>query len=126
MKKRVNQKSENIIQTFHIDAKDKILGRLASGVALILRGKNLAKFRPNQLINNKVIIDNISGLKVSGKKMKQKKYHRFTGYPGGIRTQSLGELWLKNPGILFKNVVYNMLPENKLRKKIMKNLIIKK
>jgi len=126
MNEKLNLKSVNKNKTYNLDAKNKILGRLASEVVMYLRGKNLTSFRPYKYINNKVIISNISGLKFSGKKMKQKKYHRFTGYPGGIRTQSLGDLWLKNPGILFKNVVYNMLPENKLRKKMIKNLIIKK
>lgn len=110
---------------YQIDAEGKVLGRLASEVALILRGKNLKDWRPNKLPSHKVIVNNISKIKFTGKKLQQKKYFRFTGYPGGIKTYTLEELWQKNPGQLFKNVVFRMLPKNKLRSKIIKNLMVK-
>ena len=108
-----------------IDATNEVFGRLASKVAVILRGKNKADFDPSKMPKGKVTISNITKLRFSGKKISQKEYHRFSGYPGGIRTRYLEEEWVKNPSKIFKKTVYDMLPKNRLRDEIIKNLIIK-
>lgn len=108
-----------------IDASNQIFGRLASQVALLLRGKTRADFDPAKMSQEQVTVLNIKKLIFSGKKMVQKMYHHYSGYPGGIRTRSLKEEWLRNPEKIFKMTVYQMLPKNKLRDKIIKNLIVK-
>lgn len=109
----------------HLDAANQIFGRLASKTALLLRGKTKAAFNPAQMPKELVTVFNIKKLLFSGKKMTQKVYHRYSGYPGGIRTRSLKEEWLKNPEKIFKTTVYHMLPKNKSRDQIIKNLVVK-
>jgi len=108
-----------------IDAANQIFGRLASKIALILRGKNKADFDPARMPKEKITVLNIGKLHFSGKKMSQKKYYRYSGYPGGLKTRSLETEWVNNPGKVFKKTVYDMLPKNKLREQIIKNLTIK-
>lgn len=107
-----------------IDATNQIFGRLASQVALILRGKTKADFDPAKMPKEKVTVFNINQLSFSGKKMSQKKYHRYSGYPGGLRTRSLETEWMKNPGKIFKKTVYDMLPKNKSRDRMIINLTV--
>jgi len=108
-----------------IDAANQIFGRLASKIALILRGKNKADFDPAKMPKEKITVLNIEKLRFSGKKMAQKEYHHYSGYPGGLRTRSLETEWVKNPGKIFKKTVYDMLPKNRLRDQIIKNLTVK-
>ena len=108
-----------------IDATNQIFGRLASQIALLLRGKTKASFDPAQMPKEKVLVLNIEKLRFTGKKMEQKQYHRYSGYPGGLKTRSLETEWVKNPGRIFKKTVYDMLPKNRLRDQIIKNLAIK-
>ncbi|MBI2057961.1 MAG: 50S ribosomal protein L13 [Candidatus Yanofskybacteria bacterium] len=108
-----------------IDATNRIFGRLATEVAGFLRGKNKADFESNITSNEKVIIENIKNMSFSGKKLEQKKYFHYSGYPGGMKTRYLGEEFSKNPAKVFKSAVYRMLPKNKTRSIIIKNLIIK-
>jgi len=105
-----------------IDATNKILGRLAVEVALLLRGKEKPDFVPYKDEGDTVIIKNIDKLKVTGKKMDQKKYYRHSGYPGGLREISLGELLKTRPEEVLKKAVLGMLPKNKLRDKMIKRL----
>jgi len=107
---------------YKFDASGKILGRLATEVAIILRGKNQAKFLPYKLSNNKVVVFNIAKLTVTGKKLEDKRYIRHSGYLGGIRSIRFKDLFKKNPNEVFKKAVYRMLPKNKLRDKMIKNL----
>lgn len=95
MTQKISKKPKTDPQTYRIDAEGKILGRLASQVASILRGKNLKDFQPNKLKNNKVVVSNIKKLIITGRKLRQKKYFTFTGYPGGIKTYTMDELWQK-------------------------------
>lgn len=105
-----------------INAQDKILGRLASQIAVLLRGKNRVDFEPH--IDNGAIVQvtNFDKIKVSGKKMEQKKYYRYSGYPGGIKETNLKTLMERKPQEALKKAVYNMLPKNKLRDKMIKRL----
>lgn len=108
-----------------IDATNKIFGRLASEIAILLRGKNKPSFEPRITPKEKVVVENISRIVFSGKKLEQKKYHRYSGYPGGLKTRHLEIEFAKTPTKVFRKTVYDMLPKNKTRDKIIKNLIIK-
>ncbi|HEY4507065.1 MAG TPA: 50S ribosomal protein L13 [Candidatus Paceibacterota bacterium] len=108
-----------------IDATNQSLGRLASRIAVILRGKTSPKYRPNELPDDKVIVSNIDKIKYTGKKLEQKKYYHYSGYPGGMKTRKLKDVIASNPKKVLNSAVYKMLAPNRLRSKIMKNLEIK-
>ncbi|MFA6587676.1 MAG: 50S ribosomal protein L13 [Patescibacteria group bacterium] len=107
-----------------IDASGKILGRLASQVAVVLRGKNLPSFRPDVISGPKVLVKNFSKMLVTGDKYKQKMYAHFSGYAGGLRQTSLGEKMKKDPKAVLMLAVKRMLPDNRTRNKILKRLTI--
>lgn len=109
-----------------IDATNKRLGRLATEVAQILRGKNSAKFVPNLMPENKVVIYNIDKLVVTGKKYDDKKYYHYSGYPGGMKTRTYKDYFERDPRIVLRKAVLGMLAKNKLRSRIIKNLILHK
>lgn len=109
-------------KTHKIDASSKKLGRLAADIAFLLRGKNSPDFAPNKLSNNKIIVFNTAKMVISGKKFENKKYYRHSGYPGGIKMTTFKELFKKDPNEPLKRAVYGMLPKNKLRDKMIKNL----
>jgi len=108
-----------------IDATGKTLGRLASEVARILMGKNKATFKRNAFSGTPVMIKNAGKIKITGKKLDEIYYTRFSGYPGGLRVLS-GTYLKKQKGMkeLVKLSIYQMLPGNKIRKTMMKNLEI--
>lgn len=108
-----------------IDASNKPLGRLASEVALILRGKNKADFERHIDAGDFVEVFNFNSIKITGNKKEKKMYYNHSGYPGGIKEINLKDLWTKNPQEILKKAVYGMLPKNKLRPKMFKRLIIK-
>ena len=108
-----------------IDATNKVFGRLASEVAFLLRGKNKASFEPNITPQEKIVIENVEKIVFTGKKLEQKKYFHYSGYHGGIRAKKLSELWETKPTNVIKKCVYRMLPKNKTRDKIIKNLTVK-
>ena len=110
---------------YEIDATNKSLGRIATEVALILRGKNQADFERNKQPKNKVIIKNASKLKLTGNKLTGKVYRHHTGYPGGLKEARAEEVIAKKGyAEILKSAVYGMLPDNKLRKIAMLNLTI--
>lgn len=111
--------------THTIDATNKSLGRLASHIAVILRGKDQANFQHNVLSGAKVEVINVKKLKFTGSKLQNKIYYRYSGYPGGIYETKLSESFEKNPDKLLKKAVLDMLPKNRMRNKIIKNLNIK-
>jgi len=119
------KKNRKKVNTYEVDARGKSLGRLATEVVILLRGKNKASFQPNALPSHNVIITNLKDVRVSGKKLEQKKYFRFSGYPGGIKCNYLKDLILRNPEKLIRQVIYNMLPKNKLRSKLMNKIKVK-
>jgi len=100
------------------------LGRLATEIAVALRGKDKPSFRPYLILGDKVVVKNASKMVITGKKLEQKVYQRHTGYLGHLKTVSMKELFLKNPSEILKKAVYGMLPKNKLRNTWMKNLTI--
>lgn len=107
-----------------IDAVDKIAGRLASRIAILLQGKNKASYQPHIDCGDYVEVVNVKDIKFSGKKIAQKVYHRHSQYPGGLHTAKLQDLLPKNPALVLRKTVYNMLPKNKLRAKMLKRLTI--
>ncbi len=108
--------------TYHIDADNQPLGRLASKIAVILRGKNNPSYKPYLLPNEKVIIANVKKIKFTGKKLKQKIYYHYSGYHGGLKARKLEDFFEKNPQRVLWLAVYRMLARNRLRDKIIKNL----
>lgn len=115
---------QNKIETIEIDAAGKVLGRLATEIAVILRGKNKATFRANLIMGERVKVINASKIVITGRKIDEKKYYHHTGYLGHLKTVSLKELMEKNPAEVIERAVYGMLPANKLRKEWMKNLVV--
>ena len=108
-----------------LDAKGKKLGRIASEAAKILLGKDRPDFAKNKVAPIKIKIVNASGLAITEKKKREKTYSRYSGYPGGLRHESLEKLIAKkgNKAALWE-AIYGMLPANKLRTPRLKNLII--
>ena len=109
-----------------IDATDKIAGRLASRIAFLLQGKHKASYQAHLDEGDIVIVQNVGQMKFSGKKLEQKIYYRHTGYPGGIRTAKLSDRVQKNPRQLLMDMIWNMLPDNKLRNPRIKRLRFEK
>lgn len=111
------------LKTYKFNADGEILGRLATKVAIVLRGKDSVGFLPNNPNPSaKVVVFNTDKLKFTGHKLEDKKYHNYSGYPGGLRTRPLAELMVKDSREVFKLAVYGMLPKNRLRGKFMRNL----
>ena len=107
---------------FIVDAKDEILGRLASVVAMVLRGKHKPSFTPHVDCGDNVIVINAEKIKLTGKKMTDKQYVRYTGYPGGQRTQTPEDLLSKKPEAVVEKAVKGMLPKSRLGNAIFNNL----
>ena len=107
-----------------IDAKDCVLGKIAEQIVKILVGKTKAEYTPNQNWGDKVVVINAEKIKVTGKKMDDKLYIHYTGYPTGLRTENLKNLLSRKPTEVLKKAVSGMLPKNKLRKQRMSNLYI--
>lgn len=105
-----------------VDAEGQVLGRLASKVAKLLRGKYKPSFTPHADCGDNVIIINADKIRLTGNKLKAKEYVRHTGYPGGQRIQTAGELLAKYPSRLIEKAVKGMLPKNKLGAELFRNL----
>ena len=108
---------------YHIDAKNKVLGRLASEVALILQGKKHPNYAPNRVSRDRVFVKNYGDVAVTGKKLVQKVYYRHTGYVGHLKETRLEERLAKNPKMALREAVRKMLPKNFLNQRRLKNLI---
>ncbi|WP_020006838.1 50S ribosomal protein L13 [Salinicoccus albus] len=107
--------AENIERKwFVVDAEAQRLGRLSAEVASILRGKNKATYTPHVDTGDHVIIINADKIEMTGNKEKDKMYYRHTGYPGGLKSISAGDLKRKNPVRLMENSIKGMLPKNPL------------
>lgn len=105
-----------------VDASDQVLGRLATQVARIIRGKNKAIFTPNADTGDFVVVINAEQVKVTGKREELKNYFHHSGYPGGLKTRSLSEVRAKKPEFIIENAVKGMLPKTRLGKKLIKKL----
>lgn len=105
-----------------VDAKDQVLGRLASEVAKVIRGKNKPVFTPNTDTGDYVIVINAKQVKVTGKREFLKTYSHHSGYPGGLKTKSFIELMQKKPEYVIESAVKGMLPKNRLGNQLIKKL----
>mgnify|MGYP006136634575 CR=1 FL=1 len=110
----------------HINADNAIVGRLAAYISRVLRGKHKNTFTPHMDAGDFVIITNVEKIKFTGKKFKEKKYYRHTGYPGGIKSTTPSNLSVKKPGEILKLAVKRMLPGGPLAKKQLSKLKIYK
>lgn len=109
---------------YKLDATNQILGRLASKIALLLRGKNSPHFDPARPSNNKVMIFNTDKISFSGKKFTQKLYRRHSGYHGGLKEKNLADLMMKDSRLALRWAVNGMLPKNRSRQRFLKNLVL--
>jgi len=107
-----------------IDAKDMVLGRLSTRIAKILQGKTKATYSPNFLCGDKVVVINAKHIKITGNKLENKNYDRYSGYPGGIKEISLKRLQEKNPSRVLYCAVRGMLPKTLLAKRMIRGLKI--
>lgn len=109
-----------------IDAKGKMLGRIAGVVAHILQGKHSAEYQANKVITDTVLVKNASLMGVSGGKETKKIYYRHTGYMGHLRESSYEQEFKKSPTEVLRKAVFNMLPKNFIRQDRLNQLIIEK
>lgn len=125
MKKQTFFLKEKDCQTpswYLVDAKDKILGRLSTRIARILQGKHKPTFTPHLLCGDVVVVINSKHVKVTGSKIKEKIYQKYTGYPSGLRFKTYEELMIKSPTKALRTAVKGMLPKSKLGKRMLRNL----
>lgn len=107
-----------------IDATGQILGRLAVRIADILQGKNAADFDPAVFAGNRVAVMHTDSIRVTGKKSLQKLYRHHSGYPGGLKEESLERMMARDSRVALRHAVAGMLPKNRLRPRMLKNLIL--
>lgn len=105
-----------------IDAEGQTLGRLAAQIAHILRGKHKPTFMPNQLCGDFVVVVNAEKIHLTGKKLTDKIYTRFTGYPGGLKETSAGEMLKRHPERMIEKAVWGMLPHGPLGRQMIRRL----
>ena len=118
------KKAEITSSWFEIDAKNAVVGRLATIISKIIRGKNKNTFTPHMDHGDFVVVKNIEQIKFTGKKFQNKKYYKHTGYPGGIKETSPEKLHKKKPAESLKLAVQRMLPGGALGKKQLTKLKI--
>ena len=107
---------------FVVDGTDQVLGRLASQIALRLRGKHKPIYTPHMDTGDFIVVTNVDKLRVTGNKVEDKLYHRHTGYPGGIRTVTFGQMQARFPGRALEKAVKGMLPKGPLGYAMLKKL----
>lgn len=120
MRKKVSSRYKHIV-----DASGQSLGRLATHVATLLRGKHKVGFSPERDHGDIVQVVNLKKIKFTGSKLVTKLYYQHSGYPGGLKVQTLAKRFQTDPARLLHDVVYRMIPANKLRDKIIKRLKVK-
>lgn len=110
------QKPAEVTRTWHtVDAKGRVLGQVASEIAVLLIGKHKPTFTPHVDGGDYVVVINAKEVEVSGNKEQAKRYYSYSGFPGGIRSKTFGEVMARRPEQVIEQAVYNMLPKNKLR-----------
>jgi len=107
-----------------VDLENKVLGRAASKIADLLRGKNKACYTPNMDNGHFVVAINASKIRLTGKKLDEKLYHHHSGYPGGLKTKTAREVLTKHPDRLLEDAVWGMLPKNTLSRHLIRKLKI--
>ncbi len=109
-------------QWWLVDANDQTLGRLATRVATLLAGKHKPMYSPNIDTGDHVVVINAARIKVTGNKLLQKRYYRHSGYPGGLKEESLERLLARKPALVVERAVKGMLPQNRLGRAMFKKL----
>lgn len=123
MKKTYVTKSEDVQRDWYVvDATDQILGRLASEVAQIVRGKHKPVYSPSADVGDYVVVVNAEKVRVTGHKLDQKMYYRHSGYPGGLKEVSLRRMLEEHPTRVVEQAVRGMLPKNRLGRKMVRKL----
>ncbi len=123
MNKTYVTKKEDVEREWYvIDAAGQTLGRLASQVAYILRGKHKPEYSPAVDVGDHVIVINAAKIHVTGRKLDQKIYYRYSGYPGGLKEITLRDLLKKHPTRVIEHAVRGMLPRNRLGRRMFKKL----
>lgn len=121
----ISTKALHIKRVWHlVDIKGKTLGRIASDIAQLLMGKSKPYFVRNLDCGDYVVVVNASQVKVTGKKEVLKKYYTYSGYPGGLKIEALGDLRKRKPEKIISHAVKGMLPQNKLQDRMMTRLFI--
>lgn len=105
-----------------VDAANQALGRLASEIARLLRGKHKASFTPHLDTGDFVVVVNAKRIRLTGNKLDEKKYYRHSGYPGGLRVETAREMLTKHPDRVIRAAVWGMLPKNRLGRKLLGKL----
>ncbi len=119
----ISAKKNEVGRTWYlVDAENKVLGRLATQVATILRGKHKPIFTPHVDTGDFVVVINAKKIHLTGNKLDNKMYYRHSGYPGGITAKTAGDLLEKKPETIIKHAVRGMLPKNKLGREQFKKL----
>jgi len=122
MKTQFAKKSDVERKWYVVDARDAVLGRLATKIAVQLRGKNKPLFTPNVDTGDFVIVVNADKIRLTGNKMTGKVYYHHTGYIGGIKAETAREMFEKHPERIIEKAVWGMLPKNTLGKQMLKKL----
>ncbi|HEY74751.1 MAG TPA: 50S ribosomal protein L13 [Thermoflexia bacterium] len=122
MKTYVTKPSEVEREWFVVDAEGKTLGRLASEIAKILRGKHKPNYSPSVDVGDYVIVINAEKIRVTGRKLDQKYYYRHSGYPGGLKAVRLRDMLARHPTRVIEHAVRGMLPKNRLGRRMFKKL----
>ena len=109
-------------QWWVVDASDQTLGRLATRIATLLEGKHKPTYSPHLDTGDHVVVVNAGRIKVTGNKLLQKRYYRHSGYPGGLKEESLQALMARKPELVIERAVKGMLPQNRLGRAMFKKL----
>jgi large subunit ribosomal protein L13 len=122
MKTHVVKASEVDRHWVHLDADGEVLGRLATRIATILRGKDKPTYTPWLDVGDHVLVTNCSKVKITGRKLDQRKFYRYSGYPGGLKVKSLREMFDRHPEEVVFRAVRGMMPHTKLGRQQLKKL----
>ncbi len=121
--KTESARNEDVTRTWYVvDATDQTLGRMASEIARILRGKHKPSFTPHVDVGDFVIVINAEKIHVTGNRLNDKMYYRHSGYPGGLRSASLKEMLAKKPEFVTREAIRGMLPKGPLGRQMLKKL----
>lgn len=125
MKTTKPTRARDIKRDWHlVDVDKKVLGRISTTIAHLLMGKGKPYFVRNQDVGDYVVVINAKGVIVTGKKESKKKYYRHSGYPGGLKVETLDKLRARKPEDIIRHSVRGMLPQNKLRDRMLKRLFV--
>ncbi len=122
MKTYQAKKEEVVHQWYLVNAEGKVLGRLAAGVARFLKGKHKPTYTPHVDTGDFIVIVNAGKVALTGRKLKNKTYYHYTGYPGGMKAMSAEKLLAKKPAEMIRMAVKGMLPKNSLGRQMLRKL----